>query len=441
MAHRIRLLTTHDFFGSFAVVPTSYGSLPGGESLRATVDAFRAGRSAIWVDSGDFSQGGALSLATSGAGGFKAARELGFDVSVVGNHDLDFGQDFLGRHAEDLNFPLLSANVNLGLPATTIIPTPDGDVGIIGLTHHNLASMASWSINPSRSMPQVDDQIGFDVVGAAGELRRAGASLVICVCHDGVDWHFNSAGDYIAHPDAFFARCLPWHVDVDVIVAGHTLGRYFGRLKNTPIVQPWPLGSELAVVDIEVSQHGLQTHLDSVVISPGEQWRGSGSDVIHAAETEILGHLNQPLEARAHGPAPLAKFVANAASIVSDVDVTLAYTTCGQPTIDGVFSYLGAGSVSRLQMLQIVPYTDFTIVTTEIARNELDQVLALTKPRPQDRTTAWGSFGEPKPMADNIKIATLAGAGVDVIEKLLKRELRWSTDGTTLDTGIRRLLS
>src|ERR1700704_5324918 len=136
MAHRIRLLTTHDFFGSFAVVPTSYGSLPCGEALRATVDAFRAGRSAIWVDSGDFSQGGALSLATSGAGGFKAARELGFDVSVVGNHGLGVGQDFLGRHAEDLTFPLLSANVNLGLPATTISPTPDGDVGIIGLTHH-----------------------------------------------------------------------------------------------------------------------------------------------------------------------------------------------------------------------------------------------------------------------------------------------------------------
>lgn len=141
MSRGLRLVTTHDFFGSFATVPTSYGALPGGDALRAAVNELRRGRSSLWLDSGDLFQGGALTVPTMGKGGLKAAAELGIDLSVIGNHDLDFGVEFLRKEATDLGFPLLSANAEIGFPATAILPTSNADVGIIGLTHHNLSSM------------------------------------------------------------------------------------------------------------------------------------------------------------------------------------------------------------------------------------------------------------------------------------------------------------
>ncbi|UVK35508.1 hypothetical protein LHFGNBLO_006284 (plasmid) [Mesorhizobium sp. AR10] len=443
MVQNFRLITTHDFFGSFAVVPTSYGSLPGGEALRATVNELRSGRSALWLDSGDFSQGGALTVATGGVGGLLAAQELGIDASVVGNHDLDFGSEFLHRHIEILGFPVLSANVELGLPATAMLSTDDGAVGIIGLTHHNLASMGSWSVRPDRLMPTTNEGKSFDVAGAAARLRQDGASIVVCVCHDGVDWSFVPTNQYLADPSAFFSRCRPWHDSVDLIIAGHTLGRFFGHLGKTPVVQPWPLGSELAIVDIEVSKGGMRLNTSSQLVSAsGPQWGGHGSNVVHAAETEILGELGTPLFARSHGPAPLAAFLARAVYAASGgSEVAFAYTTCGQPTLDGVFSWLGAGPVSRLQLLQIVPYSDFSIVTAEVSREELDELRLLTMPRPQDRTTGWGSFGSPIRKAEAVRIAALSGAAEDLFSKLLNRELDWAETGGTLDAGVREVLA
>ncbi|MHC2296161.1 hypothetical protein ACVJBD_000367 [Rhizobium mongolense] len=384
----VRFVTTHDFFGSFARVATSYGHLPGGHGLADAVRSLRD-PSTIWIDSGDFSQGGALCLPTRGVGGFCAANELGFDVSVVGNHDLDFGLPVLIEHAAKLNFPVLCANMDLGLPATTLLSTPEADIGVIGLTHHNLASMSSWTVAPDRKMPGKDKEKAFSVTKAAEELRRAGASVVVCVCHDGVDWHF-AENRYVADPERFSARCADWCESVDLIVAGHTLGRFFGEIRGTPVVQPWPLGSELAIVDVDVSSAGVHCRATSQLVPPGPQWRGFGSDVIRGASDDVLGYLEEPLLAKSHGPAPLASFLAKAVLEVCDADASFAYTTCAQPTIDGIFAYLGQGEVTFLQLLHIVPYSDLGIVTAEISEAEHALLQQLVRPRPQDRTMAWG---------------------------------------------------
>ncbi|MFQ3453233.1 hypothetical protein PMN64_07930 [Bradyrhizobium sp. UFLA01-814] len=443
MTRHIRLLTTHDFFGSFAVVPTSYGELSGGESLRSAVNELRSGKSALWLDSGDFSQGGALTVATNGIGGLRAAGELGIDASVVGNHDLDFGASFLRRHSGALGFPLLSANVDLGLPGTAMIATRDGEVGLIGLTHHDHASMSSWSICPERPMPGAGEGLAFQVKEAAAELRRAGASVVVCICHEGVDWAFSSEGRYGADPMGFFSRCRSWHEAVDLIVAGHTLGRYFGRIGGTPVVQPWPLGAELAILDVCLSGKSIEVSVGAhMVRSTGKQWQGHGANIIRAEQSEVLGHLDRPLIARSGGPAPLATFLAKAVYAASGgADIALAYVTCGQPTLDGVFGWLGAGPISRLQILQNVPYSTFGVVATMISSEELDELRRLTEPRPQDRTTAWGSFGAPRSNKGIVRLATLSGAAADLFCRLLKRKLDWTHVGSTLFDGLKEILA
>ena len=85
----VRVVATHDFCCAYPPSPTSFGSLPGGEGLRRTVDALREQGPIIRVDAGDFAAPGALATLSGGEAGFAAAADLGIDVGVVGNHEFE----------------------------------------------------------------------------------------------------------------------------------------------------------------------------------------------------------------------------------------------------------------------------------------------------------------------------------------------------------------
>jgi 2',3'-cyclic-nucleotide 2'-phosphodiesterase (5'-nucleotidase family) len=88
---RLRVVATHDFCCAYPPSPTSYGSLPGGEGLKKTVDALKEQGPTVRADAGDFAAPGALATLSDGMAGFAAAADLGIDVGVVGNHEFEWG--------------------------------------------------------------------------------------------------------------------------------------------------------------------------------------------------------------------------------------------------------------------------------------------------------------------------------------------------------------
>ena len=131
----MRVVATTDFVGSFFPQATSYGRLPGGFALQATVDDLRTeAGAAAWVDTGDLAQGSALGALSDGVWPFLALRELTIDVSVAGNHELDWGAAHLLRWSAELPFPLLAANLRLGLPATRMLSAAGRAVGVVGVS-------------------------------------------------------------------------------------------------------------------------------------------------------------------------------------------------------------------------------------------------------------------------------------------------------------------
>ena len=66
----LRVVATHDFCCAYPPSPTSYGSLPGGEGLRRTVDALREQAPVVRADGGDFAAPGALATLSDGAAGW-----------------------------------------------------------------------------------------------------------------------------------------------------------------------------------------------------------------------------------------------------------------------------------------------------------------------------------------------------------------------------------
>jgi 2',3'-cyclic-nucleotide 2'-phosphodiesterase (5'-nucleotidase family) len=195
----LRVVATHDFCCPYLPSPISYGSLPGGEGLRRTVDRLRDEGPTIWADAGAFAAPGALATLSGGEAGFTAAADLGVDVGVVGNHEFEGAIEHLRSRASKTGFPLLGANSpEVGLPPTAVIETDVGSVGFVGLTCPDSEAYVS--------APPLEDDLAGVVTVQARELRDSGIGWVVVLFHDGEDWRFGKRG-YEAQPGRFAERC------------------------------------------------------------------------------------------------------------------------------------------------------------------------------------------------------------------------------------------
>jgi 2',3'-cyclic-nucleotide 2'-phosphodiesterase (5'-nucleotidase family) len=218
---------------------------------------------------------------------------------------------------------------------------------------------------------------------------------VVALLHDGVDWRFG-AGGYEARPGRFSKTCRPWAHAVDAIFASHTLGRWVGRVDGTPVVQPWPFGAELGVVEFA---RGEEPRAYCVTPEAGGRWTGAGSGLLEEASSRVLGELHEPLLSRSGGPAPLADYFARALREATGVRAAAVDMLASQAPVDGVLSYLPAGPVSEADVLRLYPWPDATVVG-ELGPEELRAVAGSAWPEPW---SVWGfdasdrSAGETRP--------------------------------------------
>ncbi|MFC7546759.1 metallophosphoesterase [Plantactinospora sp. GCM10030261] len=365
---RLRIGATNDLLGSFHPWPTGYGSLPGGAAIRATVDQLRAETPAVWIDAGDFAQGGAISTLTDGYGGFTAMDSLGPDVVVAGNHEFDWGTPHLRSAARRISAPMLCANhPDSGLPATAMLDASGVAVGVVGCTTPDLFRLVR---EPATELITVAEATAEGV----HRLRADGADVVVAAVHDGVDWR----------PDGNGARQLPrrfadqigaWQVTPDLIVAGHTLGRWIGRLHGIPVLQPWAFGAEIGIAEFD--RNLAVSRLTGRVPTPCSDWTGFGADLVTAAAGRLLGHLPHTLVNRPGSDHSLPRYVAAAIARRNGTDGGVFgcwEMATGQPPVDGAVAFLAAGPVSEADVLRLVPYQDDSVVRTVITEREFDRL-------------------------------------------------------------------
>ncbi|MBC8479775.1 MAG: bifunctional metallophosphatase/5'-nucleotidase [FCB group bacterium] len=139
------------------------------------------------LSGGDNWTGPAISTWFKGESTVEAMNAMQYDVSTIGNHEFDFGQDILQTRIEEAYFPYLSANMvredngeqhELALPYT--IKVVNGiHVGIIGLTF-----LGADDINFPESVENIDF---IDYAGVLNEVvpqvRAEGAELLVVTSH------------------------------------------------------------------------------------------------------------------------------------------------------------------------------------------------------------------------------------------------------------------
>lgn len=258
-----------------------YGTGIGLARASTIINAIRdreGAESVIVVDNGDTIQGTPLSYyyarvervtATGRDHPLAVAyNTIGYDAQVVGNHDFNYGLDLLGAYEQDLDFPLLGANV---LDATTGQPTlppytlvtrrvPGHEpvtVGVLGLT--TPGSMV-WDKRSLEGKVTIEDMVTSAATWVP-RMKAAGADVVVVLSHAGIGSTSYAIDGLGAENAADRIAQVP---DIDAIVMGHTHGSVVAdHVTNTTtgaevlLTQPLPWAQQVSEITFRLEQvHG-----------------------------------------------------------------------------------------------------------------------------------------------------------------------------------------
>lgn len=339
----LRILATSDLH--MHVLPWDYcADRPhqgfGLAELADLIEAARAGAAnSLLVDNGDLLQGTPMGdlMADQGRGAhdphpmIAAMGRLGYDAATIGNHDFNFGVDFLLAALAGAAFPVVSANVATRIGASprqdeTLLPPwalldrmlADGSgrrhrlrIGVIGLIPPQILV---WDRDHLHGRVRTRD-IVETAADQVPRLREAGADLVIALSHSGIG--AASPGPGLENASLALAA-LP---GIDAVVAGHSHQVFpspafegrdgvdvpRGLLAGKPATMPGAFGSHLGLIDLVLAQgptgwevaDGRGRVLPVPVPAPGG---GGGASGARQAVAETVGPAHEATLAAVRRP-------------------------------------------------------------------------------------------------------------------------------------------
>jgi 2',3'-cyclic-nucleotide 2'-phosphodiesterase/3'-nucleotidase len=261
--------------------------------VASLVDKARAEvRNALLFENGDFLQGNPLGDLIAYERGFKggdihpiirAMNQLRYDAGTLGNHEFNYGLEFLAKSLAGAKHPIVCANVAKGQLAagargddTLVRPYVILDrevfdeagashrlkIGVIGFTPPQIMQ---WDQQHLRG--KVDAR---DIVETAKawipEIRERGADIIVALAHTGISTAVPQGRDENA---AFHLAFVP---GVDVILTGHShlvfpsptyrdragIDLDKGTLNGVPAVMAGFWGSHLGQIDLTLQKSGSE---------------------------------------------------------------------------------------------------------------------------------------------------------------------------------------
>ena len=289
----------------------------------AQVRAERPGRPVLLLFGGDLLQGTVTSSLFLGIPDVTLFGRMGVNAAVMGNHELDYGQDVFRRLAGQAAFPFLSANVESHpeplpvRPGVVLEPGEGLRVAVLGLTTPELTT----ATHPRNA-------VGLAVEEPVTVARRLlpdlsqGTDLTVVLSHLGIT------------DDRRLARDVP---GIDLIVGGHNHNLYTQPEMEgkTAIVQAGERGGWLGRMDFTCTDGRLvQTGYRMIEITPASPEDPEMAAEVRRIDAEADGHLDQQIgtaarelsawrEVMRRGEAPLADFVADLARNYTRAEVAL----------------------------------------------------------------------------------------------------------------------
>ncbi|MBE1276401.1 2',3'-cyclic-nucleotide 2'-phosphodiesterase [Enterovibrio baiacu] len=247
-------------------------------------------KNSVLVDNGDLIQGSPMGdyMAAKGIEEgeihpvYKAMNQLNYDVGNIGNHEFNYGLDFLDRTLEGANFPYVSANVfdaHTGKSYFTpyiikehTMTDTDGKahlvkVGYIGFVPPQIMVWDKKNLDGK--------VIAKDIKATADklvpEMKAKGADVIVAIPHSGLSQDEYKA---MAENSVYYLADVD---GIDAIAFGHSHavfpGKGFdniqgvdnqkGTIKGVASVMPGRWGSHVGIMDLQLDKQG-----DDWVVTP-----------------------------------------------------------------------------------------------------------------------------------------------------------------------------
>lgn len=338
----------------------------------------------IFVSAGDSYQGTAISNLTHGAPVTAMMKAMGIEASAVGNHEFDWGTEYIKDWAKDGGFDFLASNIvntTTGKPVDWAKPykivEKDGiKVAFIGLAHPNTNTLtkAEFVKGLEFTDPVVAAETWVKFL-QAGKAEEGIPDVIIALTH--LDSAQNSETKVITGSVTKIAAVE----GIDGIISAHSHKSVAGEVNGVPVVQGYYNGRAFAVLSIELDK-------DNKVL-----------DVV--AELDDLSSKTATIVPDPEGLAIFEKFQVEAEPILSKVvgEASAAFThnskednvtllgrwssevmkerTGVQVAIQnggGLRRTLEAGTITMGDMYDIMPF-DNQLVTMELKGSDLKMAI------------------------------------------------------------------
>jgi 2',3'-cyclic-nucleotide 2'-phosphodiesterase (5'-nucleotidase family) len=362
----LRVLSTSDLGAATVPLRASHGESGTCAGVVALLERERERVPAIWLDLGDFVVGHP-SFPVRGERPWEEVAELPIAAAAVGNHEFDDGMEAMRAGIARLRFPVLCANLDVGLDPCALVTTDSGPVGVIGLTHPRVEVF-------TQAPPTVLDV--SERVGALAEaLRRDGARWVVVLLHDGVEWWPEGEG-IATRAERLDGVAAPWARHADLILCGHNFGAWTGALAGTPAAEPHLFAGSVAVCDLMPDRAVVRGIYRVPAVRPTA--RSAARDVVEAAAARVVAELPAQWVTRSGAPRYLPDLLADALRRATGADAGLIVPNHHgiQAPFDGVLAALGPGPVTELDLLRLFGSPGMDPVVIELGPGELKEAVA-----------------------------------------------------------------
>ncbi len=282
------------------------------------VKAARAeAKNTLLFDNGDLIQGSPLGDYVAYRKGMKEAdvhpmvaamNVLNYDGGTLGNHEFNYGLEFLANAMGDAKFPVVCCNVMTTAGQTLVKPWVVLDrevtdeagakhpikIGVIGFVPPQIMQWDKANLEGKTTTTDIVDAANRHVP----DLKKAGAQIVVALCHSGIAGGERQGGEENA------ALHLAKVDGIDVILTGHQHlvfpgGKEFanipgvdaqkGSLHGKPAVMAGFWGSHLGIVDLDLARDGNGWKVASFKTEARPIYeRDASRKIVPKAETEAL---------------------------------------------------------------------------------------------------------------------------------------------------------
>ena len=402
---KVVILHTNDTHGADLDEEGASFGMAGVAQLKKDFEA--AGADVLLVSAGDSIMGKPLVSADQGKSAIEFMNAAGYDAMTVGNHELDFGIDNLKALAKDADFPILCADMTTEADGKTVFDSNKifeiggVKVGVFGLATPETLTKADASKMPGITFPQTDKLYAV-AQAQVDELNKAGADLIVCLGHLGIDDESigNRSIDVCEHVNG-----------IDLFIDGHshsTTADIIAKVGDTNVVNGAKIvstGTALANVGVVIYDQETGTLTDELV--PAASYTKTDADVAklvgdrNTAVDKVYGEKIATTEVDLNGsrsggaatdPVTKAEMTfpegegvrtteTNLGDFATDAILWQARQTLGEENVDaaltnggGIREALAKGDISKKSLLAVFPFGN-TVATIDVTGAQLLEAL------------------------------------------------------------------